>query len=87
MAHQAERVAGVRSWLYTPGTQPRRFDRAAAVGADGLIIDLEDAVPARDKAAARANAVAQLAVPAPGVLQAVRINPPATRAGSRPATP
>ncbi len=84
MAHQAERVAGVRSWLYTPGTQPRRFDRAAAAGADGLIIDLEDAVPARDKDAARANAAAQLAVPrAPGVLQAVRINPPATRAGLR----
>ena len=84
MAHQAERVAGARSWLYTPGTQPRRFDRAAAAGADGLIIDLEDAVPARDKDVARANAASQLAVPrAPGVLQAVRINPPATRAGLR----
>ena len=84
MARQAERVAGVRSWLYTPGTQPRWFDRAAAAGVDGLIIDLEDAVPARDKDAARANAAAQLAVPrAPGVLQAVRINPPATRAGLR----
>lgn len=84
MAHPAGRVAGVRSWLYTPGTQPPRFDRAAAAGADALIIDLEDAVPARDKDSARANAVAQLGVPsAPGVLQAVRINPPATRAGLR----
>ena len=84
MAHQAERVAAVRSWLYTAGTQPQRFDRAAAAGADGLIIDLEDSVPVRDKDTARANAVAQLAVPsAAGVLQAVRINPPATRAGLR----
>jgi (S)-citramalyl-CoA lyase len=84
MVDHAARVAGVRSWLYTPGTQPHRFDRAAEAGADGLIIDLEDAVPARDKDRARANAVACLSDRARhGVLRAVRINPPATRAGLR----
>src|SRR5271167_3626794 len=84
MSDLADRVAGARSWLYTPGTKPQRFDRAAAARADGLIIDLEDAVPARDKDAARANVIAHLRVPAPaGVLRAVRINPPATRAGLR----
>ncbi len=84
MADQTDRVAGARSWLYTPGTHPHRFDHAARAGAGGLIIDLEDAVPARDKDTARANAVTQLAIAsAPVVLQAVRINPPATRAGLR----
>ncbi len=83
MADHSDRVAGARSWLYTPGTQPQRFDRAAAVGADGLIIDLEDAVAARDKDAARAHAVAHLSGPEAGVLRAVRINPPSTRAGLR----
>lgn len=84
MTRHTERIQAARSWLYTPGTQPHRFDRAATAGADGLIIDLEDAVPARDKDAARAHAVAHLAAAAtPRVLRAVRINPPATRAGLR----
>jgi (S)-citramalyl-CoA lyase len=84
MSDQADRVAGVRSGRYTPATQPQRFDRAADAGAGGLIIDLEDAVPARAKDIARANAVAHLATSAaPPVLRAVRINPPATRAGLR----
>jgi len=43
----------VRSWLFTPGTRPDRFDKAAALGADVSIIDLEDAVAPADKAAAR----------------------------------
>jgi len=82
---QRERVAAARSWLYTPGTQPTRFDRARTAGADGLIIDLEDAVPGREKDVARANAVAFMAASpsGPSVLRAVRINPPSTRAGLR----
>jgi citrate lyase beta subunit len=40
----------VRSWLFTPGTRPDRFDKAAASGADVSIIDLEDAVAPADKA-------------------------------------
>lgn len=85
MNDHRERVAAARSWLYTPGTQATRFDRAGVAGADGLIIDLEDAVPMREKAVARANAVAFAAAsaPRPGVLRAVRINPPSTRAGLR----
>ncbi len=84
MVDHAARVAGVRSWLYTPGTQPHGFDRAADAGADGLTIDLEDAVLARDKDRARANAVAHLSDRARhSALRAVRINPPATRAGLR----
>jgi len=43
-----------RSYLYVPGNRPDRFDKACAAGADAVIIDLEDAVPPADKAAARA---------------------------------
>jgi citrate lyase subunit beta/citryl-CoA lyase len=33
-----------RSWLFVPATQPKRFAKAVASGADRVIIDLEDAV-------------------------------------------
>lgn len=35
--------------LYVPGNRPDRFDTAVATGADLVILDLEDAVPAREK--------------------------------------
>ena len=60
-----------RSYLYVPGNRPDRFDKACAAGADAVIIDLEDAVPAADKANARAALSAWLS-PAKAVL--VRIN-------------
>ena len=38
----------LRSLLFVPGDRPERFDKAAASGADAIILDLEDAVaPAR----------------------------------------
>jgi citrate lyase subunit beta/citryl-CoA lyase len=49
--HSAPPVA--RSLLFVPGTRPDRFDKALAAGADAVILDLEDAVPAPDKARAR----------------------------------
>jgi len=42
-----------RSWLFTPATRPERFARAGEVGADVLILDLEDAVAPDAKPAAR----------------------------------
>jgi citrate lyase subunit beta/citryl-CoA lyase len=60
-----------RSYLFVPGHRPDRFDKACAAGADQVIIDLEDAVPPADKAAARAALAAWLS-PARPVL--VRIN-------------
>jgi len=42
-----------RSLLFVPGIRPDRFDKARNAGADGVILDLEDAVPADRKAAAR----------------------------------
>ncbi|MEU7836971.1 MULTISPECIES: CoA ester lyase [unclassified Nonomuraea] len=49
------------TWLYVPGDRPERFDKAAASGADVVIIDLEDAVAPVRKDEARANAAAYLA--------------------------
>ncbi|WBO21291.1 HpcH/HpaI aldolase/citrate lyase family protein [Sphingomonas abietis] len=42
-----------RSILFVPGDRPERFDKAAASGADMVVIDLEDAVLIDRKAAAR----------------------------------
>ena len=42
-----------RSFLFVPGNRPERFDKALASPADMVIVDLEDAVSAADKAAAR----------------------------------
>jgi citrate lyase subunit beta/citryl-CoA lyase len=42
-----------RSCLYVPGHQPDRIATAYASGADAVILDLEDAVPAPRKARAR----------------------------------
>lgn len=39
--------------LFVPGNRPERFSKAAAAGADAIILDLEDAVPADAKTAAR----------------------------------
>lgn len=60
-----------RSYLFVPGNRPERFAKACAAGADAVIVDLEDAVPAAEKAAARASVTAW-ANPAQPVL--VRIN-------------
>ncbi len=38
-----------RSQLYVPGNNPRMVDKAAALEADSLIFDLEDAVPPEQK--------------------------------------
>lgn len=59
--------------LYVPGDRPERFAKALAAGADQVIIDLEDAVSADHKAAAR-HAVAQFLASHPGGSVAVRPN-------------
>ena len=50
-------VETARSWLFVPGDRPERFEKAAASGAEAVICDLEDAVAAESKSAARANVV------------------------------
>ena len=70
-----------RSWLFTPATRPDRFANAAKVGADVLILDLEDAVAPGDKEQARATALAYLAAGSASGWCALRINGLRTRAG------
>ena len=47
--------------LFLPASNPRAIVRARDSGADIAVLDLEDAVKAEDKAAARAAAVAAVA--------------------------
>jgi len=37
-------VASIRSWLFVPGDDARKHDKAVSSGADALILDLEDSV-------------------------------------------
>jgi citrate lyase subunit beta / citryl-CoA lyase len=43
----------IRSYLFVPANRPERFAKACAAGADAVIVDLEDAVPAPEKVSAR----------------------------------
>lgn len=52
------RLADARSFLFVPGNRPERFEKAARSGTDAVILDLEDSVPAADKATARQAIVA-----------------------------
>lgn len=65
-----------RSWLFTPGSRPERFAKAASTAAQALILDLEDAVAPQSKAEARKQVCAFLSDRG-GARQsiAVRINP------------
>lgn len=44
-----DEVASARSLLFVPASRPDRFERARDSGADLVIVDLEDAVPADQK--------------------------------------
>ena len=48
-----EALTQARTYLFVPGTRPERFAKALASGADVVVLDLEDAVAANDKDAAR----------------------------------
>lgn len=62
-----------RSLLFAPANRPAIHDKALAAGADIVCLDLEDAVPAAEKATARALALPFL-TDAPGPERVVRIN-------------
>jgi len=48
-------VETMQAPLFVPACRPERFGKAALSGADGIILDLEDAVAAQDKNRARAS--------------------------------
>ncbi|MBV8685159.1 MAG: CoA ester lyase [Alphaproteobacteria bacterium] len=63
----------VRSLLFLPASNPRAVEKARGLAADMVVLDLEDAVKAQDKARARAAAVAAAAEGFAG-LCAIRVN-------------
>jgi citrate lyase subunit beta/citryl-CoA lyase len=65
----------MRSMLFVPGDRPERFAKAAASGADALILDLEDAVMPERRPFARDEIAQWLAAAARTVPVWVRINP------------
>jgi len=54
--HSSE-TAPIRSFLFTPANHPRRVEKVFQVGADAVILDLEDAVAISEKPAARQDVV------------------------------
>lgn len=63
----------LRSMLFVPANNARRVEKALGLDADAVILDLEDAVAAAEKPAARDAVVAALARPRTG-LAYVRVN-------------
>ena len=54
-----------RSFLFAPGNHPRRVEKCLTLGADAVILDLEDAVANAEKVATRAMVVEALNRPRP----------------------
>lgn len=71
-----------RSILFVPGHRPRWADKAIAAGADCVVLDLEDSVPAAEKETARttvAESITRVRETNGEVGLFVRVNPLATR--------
>jgi citrate lyase subunit beta/citryl-CoA lyase len=63
----------MRSLLFAPGNHARRVEKAITLAADGVILDLEDAVAVSEKAAARPMVTEAFGKPRTGKLY-VRVN-------------
>jgi len=71
-----------RSVLFLPGHKPEWVDKAVASGADAIVLDLEDSVPAEHKVAARgtvAESISRLRDQGQRPAVGVRVNGLATR--------
>ncbi len=55
--------APIRSFLFAPANHPRKVEKVFQSGADAVILDLEDACAAAEKAASRATVVTALSAP------------------------
>jgi citrate lyase subunit beta/citryl-CoA lyase len=65
----------LRSLLFVPGDRPERMEKAAGMGADALILDLEDSVAAGAKAAARSAVREFVEMRSGDATLFVRVNP------------
>jgi (3S)-malyl-CoA thioesterase len=63
-----------RTALFLPASKPRAIEKARGLGADLVILDLEDAVRPEDKASARLAAVAAVEAGFGESLSAIRLN-------------
>ncbi|GGI76492.1 HpcH/HpaI aldolase/citrate lyase family protein [Legionella impletisoli] len=77
-----------RCLLFTPANHPERFSKAHELGADGVIIDLEDAISLTDKDNARVKLINYLQnrPQYERFVQCLRINSLHTRAGLKDLT-
>ncbi len=66
-------MPALRSLLFAPGNHARRVEKALTLAADGVILDLEDAVAISEKAATRPMVVEAFGKPHHGKLY-VRVN-------------
>jgi citrate lyase beta subunit len=67
-------LSSARSLLFAPGNEERKLRKALEAGADAVVADLEDAVPAPEKDSARALVARVLAGAETRSLVAVRVN-------------
>jgi citrate lyase beta subunit len=67
-------LASARSLLFVPGNDPHKLEKALSAGADAVVADLEDAVPAGEKETARRVVAERLADARTASLLAVRVN-------------
>jgi citrate lyase subunit beta/citryl-CoA lyase len=75
---QMEKNVIPRSYLYVPGNDAGKLEKALSPGADALIVDLEDAVPAAAKGEARALVASWLGSVEEGAVEIwIRVNPEA----------
>ena len=72
-------LATARSLLFAPGNEERKLEKALAAGADAVVADLEDAVPAGEKEAARTVTRQALSGARGPSLRAVRVNAVGTK--------
>lgn len=69
----------LRTLLYVPGNRPNMLAKAPTLGADALILDLEDSVPVPEKETARALVAEMLPqIVGEGRTVFVRVNPPSS---------
>jgi citrate lyase beta subunit len=67
-------LASARSLLFVPGNDSHKLEKALSAGADAVVADLEDAVPAAEKERARRLVAERLADARSASLLAVRVN-------------